>query len=160
MIIIFFGLLFLLEQSGLPVNFEFIWPLFLLVPGVFFFYRFFYTPDGRKQSGILIPATILTVYALYFFFSTATAYRYSGESSFIFPFGVALGLFATYHYSTEKRRGQLTAAWVLTAVSGIVLFSTIGGGQWWPLVLIVIGLMVIFQKDVMKKKEDSSAGKN
>jgi hypothetical protein len=141
--IILIGFLLLLDQWGAPLRLGGFWPFFLLIPGLFFWVEFL---SKRQRFGLLMPGTILVLYSAYFFFCEATNYRFSDELSFLFTFAVAAGLFLMYHFSEPKKKGLLVAGWILTGVSLITLISTIGGGQLWPIVLIICGLWLLYQK--------------
>lgn len=120
-----------------------LWPLFLLLPGLFFHYLRF----GRGvHAGVLVPGGILVTYAAMFFVCNligwqAMAWLWPG-----FVFGPAVGLFEAYFFDPGKPRGLLVASGVLAAVSallfGIVLVAS-GGVYLIAAVLIAAGLFMI-----------------
>lgn len=155
------GVLLLLSQLGLNINFGGVWPFILLVPGVFFWVHFFGNQDKRSSS-LLIPGTILIVYSLYFFFNEAVDYRYAGETSFIFTFGVALGFFAAYWFARQKARGMLITAWILTAAAAINVISVTPQAKWWPgVALVLVGGYLLYRGNAPKASPppDSQATK-
>lgn len=153
LLILFLGIILLLQQFGAPINVDDFWPIFLLIPGLFL-WGLYYTK--RDNYGVLIPATILLVYSFYFFLNESTDYKYAGETSFLFTFGVALGLYAAYSASAAKPNGLKIASYILAAISAMTLLSTIGNGIWWPVVLIVIALFMLFKQDKSEKPNNQS----
>ncbi|MDP2683886.1 MAG: hypothetical protein Q8P20_02405 [bacterium] len=146
--LILIGCLFILQNMGLNINLGFYWPIFLLIPGVIFWISF-YQDRENKSSAILIPGTILIVYSLYFFFNQTNDYQYAGETSFIFTLGIALGFFAAYYLAREKNRtkGFLIPAWILSGVALINLLGTTTQWEWWPILLIGIGVYLLYKKE-------------
>ena len=144
--LIILGCLFLLEKVGLNINFGFYWPVVLLIPGIIFWVSF-YQDKERKSSALLIPGTILIIYSLYFFFNQMYDYSYAGETSFIFTFGVALGFFAAYYFDKVKKKGYMITAWILSGAALINLLSTTTQWEWWPILIIGIGVYLLYKKD-------------
>ncbi len=151
-IIIAIGAVLLLEQFGVDLNIGAGWPFFLLIPGVLFWVGYYTSRDTRDNFGLLIPGTILIVYSAYFFILEATNGAYAAELSFMFTFGVALAFFAAHYLSKAKPKGLKIAGWVLTIVSLITLLSTISTYDWWPAILIVIGVLLLLQRNTARKK--------
>lgn len=142
--VVLIGLLLLLDQWVIALKFDNWWQVLLLIPGVFLWIQFF---SKRANPGLLIPGTILILYSLYFFFNQLTGHRFAGETSFIFVFAIACGLFIKRHFSKEKNNGLLAAGWILTGISIIIFLSTVSGGKWWPLLFIVIGIFLLIKNN-------------
>lgn len=158
---ILIGVLFLLENLGLNVNFGYYWPVVLLVPGIIFWVTFFQNKETRS-SAILIPGTILVIYSLYFFFNQLNDYKYAGETSFIFTLGIALGFFAAYYYAKDqvKKKGYLIPAWILTGVALINLLGTTTQWEWWPILLIGLGVYLLYKNDKVKSNDNEQVENN
>jgi len=155
--LILIGVLLLMNQAGLNVDFGYIWPIFLLIPGIFFWIMFYSKKEKqRMRSSLLLPGTILIIYSLYFFYNQITNYDFAGETSFVFTLGVALGFFAMYYFGEIKNKGILIPAWILAGVSAILLLSTVGGGIWWPIIIIFVGLFLLYKKDFFKDNSSKS----
>ena len=146
--IILVGLLLLFDQWGMPINVSSFWPVFLLLPGIFFLMQFF---SKRQKPGLLIPASILIFSSAYFFFNQWTNHRWAGATSFVFILSVAVGLIAMYRFSSTKKRGVMLAAWILAGVALINLFSTIFNGRWWPIIIIAVGVFLLAYKQRQKE---------
>ncbi|MBU0963628.1 hypothetical protein KKC06_01155 [Patescibacteria group bacterium] len=141
--IILFGVLLLLSQFGININFGNIWPIAILIPGLFFWILFLSKKD--KSGGVLIPGTILVVYSLYFFFNQVTDYEFAGQTSFVFIIGVSLGFFAAYFLPQKKEPIFLVPAWILLAISIFILLITVFNGSWWPILIIILGIWLLFK---------------
>jgi len=146
--IILVGLLLLFDQWGMPINIGSFWPVFVLLPGLFFLMHFFST---RLKPGLLIPGSILTLSSVYFFFNQWTGYRWAEATSFIFVLSVALGLFAMYRFSSVKKGGLLLAGWILLVTALVNLFSTIFNGRWWPIIIIAAGVFLLAYKQKLRE---------
>src|SRR5690606_3207809 len=102
-IIILIGVFLLLGKIGV---FSFLgshlWPVFVLLPGLFFHVLFF---ARGAPSGVLVPGGILTTYALMFFYCNIVGWD---AMSYLWPgfiAGVAIGLFEAYFFDPNKPRG-------------------------------------------------------
>jgi len=157
--LIIVGIILALSQLGLPIDFGNFWPFLLLVPGLFFWGLFYSKKNQPGISSVLIPGTILVLYSLYFFFNQFTDYKYASETSFIFTFGVALGFFIMYYFGGKKQREVLIPAWILTAISVVIFLGTVGGGNWWPVFIIFLGLFLLYRKDFFKSKNNDESNK-
>ncbi len=163
-IIIIIGILMLLNQFGINVNVGSYWPIFILIPGLFFWVLFFNRKDRKGSYGLLIPGTILLIYGVYFFFNIWTNDKFWAETSFIFPLGVGLSFFIAYYFSEKRVKGLLIPAWILTGAAVITLLSTSLTNIWGPIVIILFGAYLLYKQGTEKKKdnleEDSSNEKN
>ncbi|MFZ6036030.1 MAG: LiaF transmembrane domain-containing protein [Patescibacteria group bacterium] len=146
------GALLLLNQFGIAPNLGFLWPIFLLVPGVLFYVGYYQKRSSADNFGLLIPGTILIIYSLYFFINQATDYRFAGELSFMFILGVSLAFFAAYYLPTSHRRGLLIPAWILLGISIINFLGAISSWDWWPILLIVLGIYLLYSRQQPKNK--------
>ncbi len=134
-------------------NMELIWPLFMIIPGVVFHMSYF---NGRHANNpnVLVPGAILTIYGVYFLFSILTHWQFSDVLWPIFPFGVGVGFYELYHFGT-KNRGHFITAMILMSMSLLFLVTGIfklNFNYLFPIVLIVAGLIIVYQSSVNTKK--------
>src|SRR5690606_2004511 len=120
-----------------------LWPLFLLLPGLFFHYLRF---GMGVHAGVLVPGGILVTYAVLFFACNligwqAMAWLWPG-----FVFGPAVGLFEAYFFDPGRPRGLLIASGVLTAVSAVlfgIALAAAGGLYLIAADMIAAGLVML-----------------
>lgn len=146
--LIIIGFIFLFDSLGFIEGdiWEIIWPIFLLIPALFFHYSFF---SGRvKNAGILVPGGIMLVLSGLFFFHTLTGW---GSSEYTWPFylyAVAFGLFELYIFG-ERERGLLVPIIILAGIGliftleNIVIFPV---GKMWPILLIILGFSILIRR--------------
>lgn len=126
---------------------EYLWPSFVLIPGLVFEWSYFRT---TSNPGLLVPGGILTTIGLLFFLETWTGWNFSAYTWPIYPLAVAIGLFQLYLFS-DRPRGLLIPVFILATVSfvsfGIFFLQAL---QIWvnfslivPIVLILAGLFII-----------------
>ena len=132
------GIVILLGKLGV---FAFIgsvfWPLFVLVPGILLHVLFF----GRMlpNAAALVPAGLLTVYGLLFFFCNLAGW---GTLAYLWPvflLGPAVGLYEYSLFGTDRSGRLQTAALALAALAGLLLLLSL---LWtWGVYIIAIGLI-------------------
>jgi len=147
LVIIGVGILLLLGKLGV---FSFmgsqLWPIFVLLPGLFFHILFF---ARGVPSGILVPGGILTTYSLMFIFCNIVGWQ---AMSYLWPgfiLGVAVGLFESYYFDPNKPRGALIASTVLAIISAVFFGFTLlltSGIYLIAAALIVLGLSMIYRR--------------
>lgn len=123
-----------------------LWPLFLLVPGLAFEFGFFM---DHKNSGLLVPGGILITLGIVFLFNTYTNWYFAGQTWPFYVLAPAIGLFQLFLFGNHNP-GLLIPVGVLTvvAVFGFLgtSFAHINHSLIWPIVLILVGLMFLFNK--------------
>lgn len=123
-----------------------LWPLFLLVPGLAFEFGFFME---HKHAGLLVPGGILITLGFVFLFNTYTNWHFAGQTWPFYVLAPAVGLFQLFLFGNHNP-GLLIPVAVLTtvAVFGFLgtTFSHINRSLIWPVVLILVGLMFLFNK--------------
>ena len=146
-VIILVGVLLLLGKFGV---FSFmgshLWPIFVMLPGLFFHAMFF---ARGWPSGILVPGGILVTYSLMFFYCNifgwdSMAYLWPG-----FIAGVAIGLFEAYFFDPNKPRGTFIASSILAVISAIFFTFTLlftVGIYLIAAALIVLGVSMIYRR--------------
>jgi len=142
--IILVGIFLLLGKVGV---FDFvgsrIWPVFILAPGLFFHFLFF---AKGLPSGVLIPGGILTVISFMFFYCNIFGWD---SMSYLWPgfiMAVAIGLFETYFFDSNKPKAAFIGSAILAMISAIFFsFSLLlASGIYFVAVgLIVLGLLLI-----------------
>ncbi len=145
LLLIAFGVMLLANNMGLFVfNFEYLWPLFLLVPGLVFELSYFAT--GRN-AGTLVPGGILTLYGLFFYFNIVTGWNLMDSLWPVFILGPAIGLFQLYLFG-GRDNGVLISSTILFVISMTFFTFTLFGfaaEYFAPAALILIGFFVLFK---------------
>ncbi len=143
--------LFFFAVNLLRIDFSNIWPLVLLVPVAIFLTMFY---RDRRQYGLLMPATILTVYAALFF--VCQNYDWDLMSRFwpTFILAPGLGLFVMYLFG-KREPGLLIPAFILTGIAAIFLLMMNGFPDYWPAILILIGVIILLRPSVLSHSSSS-----
>ncbi|WP_432663849.1 DUF5668 domain-containing protein [Wukongibacter baidiensis] len=145
-IIIIIGVLFLLVNFNIVnLNFYYIWPLFIIIPGLCLEISYFTT---KKNSGVLVPAGILIVIGLLFYTNILLGWHLMESLWPVFPLSVSFGLFQLYLFGT-KDRGVLVSSLIIGGFSLVSLSFTLFAMDFdllFPITLILIGFIVIFRK--------------
>ena len=139
------GLLILANFGIIKITWDSLWPVFLLIAGIFFELSYFIS---RKDAGLLVPGGILITYGLLFSVNVIYGWHLMENLWPIFPLGVAIGLFQLYLFG-GREKGLLIPVGILGAVSLFFLvnnllfvdFRLIAG-----ILLVVIGTWIIFKK--------------
>lgn len=144
--LLFLGILFILINFELiNINWEKLWPFFLLIPGILFEVSYFIF---RKDAGLLVPGGILITYGLLFFMNSLYGWQMMEKLWPIFPLGVAIGLFQLYFFGNREKE-LLIPIGILTGVSLFFIinnFISINFGLLVGSILIVAGLWIIVKK--------------
>ena len=127
-----------------------LWPLFILIPGLLFEWRFFTT---RRDPGLLVPGGILTTIGTLFLFETFTNWNFSGFTWPIYTLSVAIGLFQLYIFGTREK-GLLIPVFILTSISVISMLNMLFSHLFYwlnykllfPVILIGLGLFILFNE--------------
>lgn len=123
-----------------------LWPLFLLIPGLAFEFGFFME---HKNAGLLVPGGILITLGIVFLFNTYTNWHFAGQTWPFYVLAPAVGLFQLFLFGNHNP-GLLIPVGVLTTVAVFCFlgttFSHINRSLIWPVVLILVGLMFLFNK--------------
>ncbi|MEA2022395.1 MAG: DUF5668 domain-containing protein [Candidatus Caldatribacteriota bacterium] len=144
--LLFIGVLLILANFGvIEIAWDNLWPVFLLIPGIFFELSYFIS---RKDAGLLVPGGIFITYGLLFSVNVIYGWHLMENLWPIFPLGVAIGLFQLYLFG-GREKGLLIPVGILGVVSLFFLvnnllfvdFRLIAG-----ILLVVIGTWIIFKK--------------
>jgi len=153
--LIILGALFLSDNFGyLDLDFGKIWPLIIVVAGGGFWIGYF---QNRKNYGLLMPGTILIVYGLIFWYCAQEGWY---NMQYLWPgfmIGPGVGFFMLYLLG-DKEKGLLIPAAILTGMGLIFLFSLTDFAQFWPIILIVVGIYLIYKHYRSRKSENDMTG--
>jgi hypothetical protein len=137
------GAVLLLNSLGyLRLDLGRLWPLFPLAPGLFFvaLHLFSGAPATRWA---LIPGLIITNVAMVLFLISFDLVD-MGRAWPSFPFAVGLAFLEMYALGLREDAWPLIPGTILTGL-GLVFFITEAfGWEWWPLLLVAAGLVVLF----------------
>lgn len=141
--LILVGLFFLIIKFvGFSVTIAFLWPFFLLIPGLLF--HLF--AIRHRIPGLLVPGGILVTYGLLFLFCAIFGYESLGYLWPLFILGPGIGLLEFYLFG-PRESGVLIAALIMLVIGGTFLFFSllrtvipylIGIG------LVIVGLYILF----------------
>jgi hypothetical protein len=142
---------FLILQKALHLTidiWQFIWPFFLLVPGISMHIDFF---KERRDAGSLVVAGILTVYGLLFLINAITAGEYLHMLTFVYPLGIGIGFWESFALG-DKKNSSLSIAVIFLVISLYMLLNDavpglVGNFKYYiiPALLVVIGMIIIIK---------------
>ena len=142
-----FGVFFLVARFNLFAV-DKIWPLILLILGIGFLMAF---RIDTRNYGFLMPAAILIVSSLPLFYCAFTSWEKMIGLWPLFLVAPAIGFFLMFAYKPEEQN-LLLPAWVLLSVGLLFLLLINFLAQYWPLVLLVLGLLLIFANLLLHRK--------
>ncbi|MFD3158382.1 LiaI-LiaF-like domain-containing protein [Haloimpatiens sp. FM7330] len=150
-VLIVFGVLLLLNKTlNIDlINMNYLWPLFILIPGLSMEFNFF---SKRTNPGVLVPGGILTTIGLLFFFEIFTSWRFAAYTWPVYLLSVAIGLFQLYLFC-EKNNGILVPVFILTLIAIMSFLTMIFGDIYhWinysliiPILCIALGLYILIK---------------
>lgn len=156
LLFLFLGVVALLAAIGVVVlEWDYFWPLFLLLPGLSFEYGFF-SKKGKNSGNpsILIPAGILITISILFYVNIFFGWHLM---TLLWPFFIlapAIGLFQFYLFGS-RNKGILLPVGILTSVGVFSLIITMLHINFFvyifSVILITVGVYFIVKG--MKKTE-------
>lgn len=151
-VLIAMGTLFLMSNLGyLNFSWSYVWPLALLVPGLYMHFAFFTGID--RNPGILVPGGILTTYGALFYANVFFGWHMMADLWPLFLIGIAVGLFELYLFGNHDK-GLLIPVGILGAIGSSALLRNYISfdlkNYMVPIILIVIGLVIITRRDNRK----------
>jgi hypothetical protein len=166
--LIVLGGLFLLSQFLDISIWRFLWPLFVLIPGIGMFVTVY--GGGKQAAGLAIPASIVSMVGLILLFQSITDHweSWAYAWSLIFPIGVGLGMYiygmrAEDEETRQRGKGMLRTGVIIFVLLG-VFFETIfaAGGSlfgriFWPVAIILLGVYLIMRQGGFFSREPSTA---
>lgn len=144
---------FLIVQKTIGLDIEiwsFIWPLFLLIPGITMHINYF---SSGRNSGSIVVAGILTIYGALFLFNTLTNNIYTDKLTFIYFLGISIGFFESYIFG-NKRNSDLSTTLVFLVISVIIFLKDIFPNLNNLREYILPGILILFGVYVLIKKKD------
>lgn len=147
-VLIAIGCILLLSNLGyINFSWDYIWPMALLLPGIYLHFAFFTKID--KNPGNLVPAGILTTYGL---MAYAIAFFGWETMTSLWPFiliGIAIGLFELYIFD-KRDKSLLIPIGILGGIGLMILsrayFVMDIKKYLIPAILVVIGLMMLLKR--------------
>ncbi len=159
MVLVGLGTLFLLGQLFRIDLWAFLWPFFIIVPGLLFFVGMLLC--GRAAGPLAIPGSIVTMVGLLLLYQSVTNHWESWAYAWalIFPTAVGIGLMINGHWSGIDHLVKTGKKWMVTGVvillvSGTIfelLFNLSGGligNVIWPALLIALGVYLLVSRTV------------
>lgn len=125
---------------------SFLWPLFILLPGVLLHVLYF---SRSLPAIVLVPGGVLVTYSLMFFYCNLFGW---GSMSYLWPgfiFGAAVGLYELHLFDRHSPKGVFSAAIVLAVISAVffgLAFMFAVGVYFVAFALIVAGAVLIMSK--------------
>lgn len=154
------GTLVLLSNLGyLNFSWSYIWPMALLIPGVYMHISFFTGLD--KNPGILVPGGILTTYGILFYANVILGWGLMNDLWPVFLIGIALGLFELYIFGGQDR-ALLIPVTILGGLGLIFLTRSeflLNKKYIAPAFLIIIGIMILSKGRKEKNYEQNTQDK-
>jgi hypothetical protein len=144
---------FLIIQKTIGLDIEvwsFIWPLFLLIPGITMHINYF---SKERSSGNLVVAGILTVYGGLFLFITLTNNMYNDKLTFIYFLGIAIGFFENYIFG-NKKNSDLSTTLIFLIISVIIFLKEIFPNLNNLRDYILPGILIVFGIYILIKRRD------
>lgn len=161
------GALFLFGQLFNVNLWQFLWPFFIIVPGLLFFVGM--VLGGKPAGPLAIPGSIVTMVGLLLLYQSITGHWESWAYAWalILPASVGIGLSINGAWSDVDRLVNTGAKWITIGVAlfliGGVFFELILnisnnfiGNVVWPGLLIAFGLYLLVQRG---SRSEGSAGK-
>jgi hypothetical protein len=117
------GIFFLISQVFHLDVWSFLWPFFIIVPGLFFFIGMFVM--GKNGSPLAVPGSVVTMVGLILLYQNITGHWASWAYAWalIFPTAVGVGIAIAGQWSDEPRTVRSGA---LMACIGLVVFMFFG----------------------------------
>ncbi len=163
-LLVFVGLLFLAGELFHVQLGRFLWPFFILAPGVVLFIAGLVTETKAGESLVVIGG-IVTSIGMLLLFQNATHLWASWAYAWALVAPTSIGLSLIAHGSVHGKREKVEAGWRVTAVggalfvAGFVFFelllgiSGFGLGRFgWPFLLIAGGVAVILFAILPRKR--------
>lgn len=149
------GALFLMSNLGyLSFSWNYVWPLALLIPGIYMHFAYFTGLD--RNAGILVPGGILTTYGALFYANVFFGWHLMSSLWPLFLIGIAVGLFELYLFGSHDK-GLLVPVAILGGLGlmflarSFIFFDL--KNYLVPALLVIIGLLIIVKRDNPPKKE-------
>ena len=147
-LLIVLGIIFLVGNTS-RMGMETLWPLFPLSIGVAFWIGYF---TNRKNYGLLMPGCVLVVVSLLFIYCNVAGWWRMESLWPVFILAPSAAFFAM-HFGGAQDAGLLFPAGILGVVGFVFLFLRSGLGDYWPVLLIVAGILIVLLHGRYSKKD-------
>ena len=141
LVLIIIGIAFLVLNAT-NVGWQHFWPLLLIIGGIGFIVIFL---RDRKNYGVLMPASILIVIGGILFAGAWFGWEFMTVLWPLFIAAPGIGFFAMYMFGPHED-GLLVPAFILTGIAAVFLLIEYDKGEYWPVLLILIGLVFIIRQ--------------
>jgi hypothetical protein len=131
-----------------------LWPVFLIAGGAAFGVGYFL---NRDNYGLLMPGTLLAVIGLLFLYCSLKGWHHMESLWPVFILAPACGFVAMY-FGGIREKGLLIPAGILFVIGLLFLFISLDVGEFWPILLILIGVLLIVL-DFAKRREAPAKSK-
>lgn len=150
LILIIIGLIFLGNNLGwFYLSWNNLWPLLMVGGGILFWFGWL---TNRKESGLIMPGTILIGYGLLFLYCTLYGWDYMENLWQVFLLMPGLGFLLMYLLPPQHERGLLIPGFILTGMALIFWFDRTFMQYFWPLLLIGVGVYLLLKNRYQKKE--------
>ncbi|MBN1783286.1 hypothetical protein JW948_19280 [bacterium] len=136
--LIVLGVLFLFGNLT-DISMDRLWPAFPMLVGLSFWAAYL---QKRGEAGILMPGTILVVISLLFFFCANAGWDHMARLWPVFVLAPAAGFVAMY-FGGNRDKNLLFPAGILGLIGSIFLAVGFGLSNYWPLLMILAGVLLI-----------------
>ena len=151
--LVILGILFLFENFGyIAFDFQDIWPGCVILAGAGFWIGYI---QDKKNSGLLMPGTILIIYGLMFFYCSVEGWQSMSYLWPLFIIGPGIGFFMMYLFG-QKEKGMLIPASILTGLGILFMLSKSGVMRYWPIVLIILGIVMIVRYQIKSRSGEKN----
>jgi hypothetical protein len=142
LVLICLGIIFLADNLDfIKLDFSSIWPALVVLIGLAFGLSFLY---NRKNYGLLMPATILIIIGLLFWYCSITGWYHMNILWPMFLIGPGLGFYFMYLLG-EKEKALLIPAGILVGLGLLFMLRFSRILRYWPLILIIIGIYLLYK---------------
>jgi len=118
------------------------WPLLIVGLGIAFFLMWL---GERANYGLLMPAAVMTVIGLLFLYCEIEGWYHMDQLWPVFLLAPGLGFILMYLLGIQDR-GLLIPGGILLFLGILFLSVNRLTGRWWPLLLVIVGIMLLLKK--------------
>jgi hypothetical protein len=154
--LVILGILFLFENFGyIAFDFQEVWPVFVILAGAGFCIGYI---QDKKNYGLLMPGTILIIYGLMFLYCSVEGWYNISYLWPVFIIGPGIGFFMMFLFG-QKEKGMLVPASILSGLGILFMLSKTGVMRYWPVVLIIFGIVMIIRYQMKSRTTDKNVAK-
>ncbi len=140
------GIVFLLEDLNIVL---FNWSLYVILTGIAFLLAFWL---NKENLLFILPATVLIVYGLLFFYCQISGWQHIALLWPVLLVAPGLGFLLMYVRQTNRQLYLYPGA-ILSAFGLLFFLRKINYIKYWPVLLIIIGLVLIVRFYLQRDKE-------